>query len=443
MRTVSGLQFFPRGGSAHVARALARQLPAHGWEVTVVSGSLPGGSTDARAFYAGLDVVPVDFTAGDAPMHPSYEDRAGVLDACFARVDDDAYREHVTAWAQALDRADAASADVLHLNHLTPLNEAAALVAPAVPVVGHLHGTELLMLERIAAGAPDAWAHAGAWADRMRRWAQSCRRLILLAESQRERAVDLLGVDPTACVVTGNGFDPERFRPAPVDRATFWRRGLAERPRGWGPGRDAGSVSYDADAVAALAEAVVVVAVGRFTEVKRLPLLIGAFDRARRAARTPAALVLIGGHPGEWEGEHPIETVERIGAEEVFLAGWYDQDELSELFDAADVQALASVREQFGLVLVEGMACGLPAIAVDRFGPAEIVSDGKTGWLVEPDDVATLTAALVTAIDDGAERRRRGEAARREVADRWSWEVVAGKVASVFEQARSHAPAAR
>ena len=54
---------------------------------------------------------------------------------------------------------------------------------------------------------------------------------------------------------------------------------------------------------------------------------------------------------------------------------------------------LASVREQFGQVLVEGMASGLPAIAVDSHGPADIVEHGETGWLVEPDDVATLANA--------------------------------------------------
>ena len=37
-------------------------------------------------------------------------------------------------------------------------------MAPDVPVVGHLHGTELLMLERIADGAPAGWRHAEAWA---------------------------------------------------------------------------------------------------------------------------------------------------------------------------------------------------------------------------------------------------------------------------------------
>jgi hypothetical protein len=161
MRMVSALMFFPRGGSAHVARALARELPAHGCDVTIVSGSMPGVG-DAEHFYAGLDVRAVDFTRGDAPMHPSYEDRPDAPDRVFAALDDDAYEEHVEAWARALGDAGAAEADVLHLHHLTPLHEAAARVAPRVPVVGHLHGTELLMLERIADGPPPAWVHTNA-----------------------------------------------------------------------------------------------------------------------------------------------------------------------------------------------------------------------------------------------------------------------------------------
>ena len=60
-----GLAFFPRGGSAHVARNLAAALGGAGWDVTVLSGSLTraGEPGDAREFYAGLDVRPVDMTA--------------------------------------------------------------------------------------------------------------------------------------------------------------------------------------------------------------------------------------------------------------------------------------------------------------------------------------------------------------------------------------------
>jgi glycosyltransferase involved in cell wall biosynthesis len=435
--------FFPRGGSAHVARALAEELPAHGWDVTILSGSLGGGGVgDAERFYAGLDVHPVDFSAGDAPMHPSFEDRPGAPDPVFAALDDAEYERHVQAWASALEAVGAPDFDVLHLHHLTPLHEAAARVAPDVPVVAHLHGTELLMLERIAAGAPASWAHAEDWAARMRRWAARAQRLVLLSPSQVARVETLLGLGAERCVVCPNGFDPDRFAPREVDRAAHWREHLVTHPRGWRPGEGEGSLRYTEADIARLAEGPVLLAVGRFTEVKRLPLLVRAFARAQRDAAARAALVLLGGHPGEWEGEHPYEAVLASGARDVFLAGWHEHDTLPGFLNAADATVLASVREQFGLVLVEGMACARPAIAVDAFGPAEIVKDGRTGWLVAPDDEAALAAALVQCIDDRAERDRRGALARETALERWSWPALAERLGAVLAEAAGAAPRA-
>src|SRR4051812_24711888 len=434
--------FFPRSGSAHVARALARELREHDWDVTIVSGS-GAGHGDARRFYAGLDVHPVDFDAGDAPLHPSFEDRPGAEDVVFAALDDEAFERHTAAWAHALEEAGAADHDVLHLHHLTPLHEAAARIAPDVPVVAHLHGTELLMLERIASGPPPSWAHAGAWAERMRGWAHRAERLLLLSPSQLDRVETLLGIGADRCVVCPNGFDPDRFAPREIDRAAHWRRHLVEEPRGWRPGEGAASLRYTDDEIAEIAEGPVLLSVGRFTEVKRLPLLVRAFARAQRAAKTRASLVLIGGHPGEWEGEHPYEAVLDSGARGVFLAGWHEHDTLPDFLNAADATVLASVREQFGLVLVEGMACARPAIAVDAFGPSEIVEDGRTGWLVAPDDEAALADAFVACIDDPDERARRGAAARETALERWSWPALAGRLAGVLADAAATAPAHR
>jgi UDP-glucose:tetrahydrobiopterin glucosyltransferase len=50
--------------------------------------------------------------------------------------------------------------------------------------------------------------------------------------------------------------------------------------------------------------------------------------------------------------------------------------------------------EAFGNVAIEALACGVPVIAYRRGGPAEIVQDGITGWLVEPDSVAGLVTAI-------------------------------------------------
>ena len=94
-------------------------------------------------------------------------------------------------WERELEAAGAADADVLHLHHLTPMNEAATRTLPDVPVVGHLHGTEVLMLREIEQGPPAGWDHAEAWAERMRRWAQACERLLVLSRDAVERAEDL------------------------------------------------------------------------------------------------------------------------------------------------------------------------------------------------------------------------------------------------------------
>jgi glycosyltransferase involved in cell wall biosynthesis len=446
-KLLMGVYFYPRGGSAHVNRALAREFARNGFEVTVLAGSRSdlGEHAEASRFYSGLDLRPVDFTPalrsadpprvdrgpGTAPMHGSYEDRPGAEDPVLACLDDEAYERQVEAWTRELERAGAAEADLLYLHHLTPLNEAAARAFPALPVIGHVHGTELLMLERIAADAPPSWAHAEEWRRRLCGWAAACDRIAVADAGGLERAATVLDLEPERFVAVPNGFDPT-FAPGPVDRAARWRRTLVERPQGWRPGEPAGSIAYREADLAALA-GTVLISVGRFTEVKRLPLLIEAFGLAHRRFVGPAALILVGGHPGEWEGEHPVETIERLGVSDVFLAGWHSHDDLPDLLRASDVLVHASVHEQFGQVLVEAMACELPTIAVDRAGPAEIVDDPDTGWLVEPDDVRALAAAMVAAVNAPMERRLRGRRAHAEAVDRYAWETIGDDLAAVAD----------
>src|SRR5947209_10962523 len=207
-RVLMALMFFPRGGSAQVMRYMARELPNAGWDVTLVSGSLGGEDepSNARKFFEGVaDLRVVDYMGArdaddplraDPPFHPSYEDREDAPDRVFAAVDDETYEHLVGAWEETLREAGAVDADVLHLNHLTPINEAAGRVAPDVPVVGHVHGTEMLMLKAIDEGPPDGWEHAVKWAERLRGWAQRFERVLVLSRDALERAPELLGVGP-------------------------------------------------------------------------------------------------------------------------------------------------------------------------------------------------------------------------------------------------------
>ena len=400
-----------------------------------------------------MDIRPLDYTAAaeapdplgaDPPFQPSYEDRPGAPDRVFAGVGDEDYERLVSTWESQLASADAGEADVLHLHHLTPIHEAAERAFPEVPRVGHLHGTELLMLREIDEGPPTGWDHAVEWAERMRRWARGCERLFVLSPDAVRRVPDLLGVDPARIVWAPNGFDPEGFDRRPLEgeqRVTHWRRWLVEEPRGWDESGEPGSVAYrEEDLEPFRSGGPVLLYVGRFTEVKRISLLIRAHARARAKFERPAPLVLLGGFPGEWEGEHPLAVVRETGARDVFLAGWRGHEDLPQGLNAADLLVLPSVREQFGAVIVEAMACGLPAVAVNAHGPAEIVDDGETGWLVPPDDEEALAAALVEAVNGDAERRRRGERAYETARGRYSWPALAGGLAQVYEEVAEGRP---
>jgi glycosyltransferase involved in cell wall biosynthesis len=445
-RLLSAVMFSPRGGSAHVTRALLRNLTDLGWSAALVAGSRNdlGGDPDARLFYDGIDVHSVDFAPALAsadpmrppsdevvPMHPSFEQREDAPDPVFASLDDLDFQRQVRAWSDQLELAGAAAADVLYLHHLTPLNEAASRVAPEVPIVGHLHGTELLMLEEIAHGPPPGWEFAEQWRERLRGWATEAKRLVV-SPAGLDRARRLLDVDRERLVPLPNGFDPGVFHPVEIDRLAHWRRYLVERPTALAP--DAERIAYAETDLGVLSEGTVLLYVGRFTEVKRLPFLLEAFAEARGRFERPGALVIVGGHPGEWEGEHPVETARRLGTDDVFFAGWQRQERLPAFLNAADAIILPSAREQFGQTLVEGMACGLPGIAANALGPSRILSDGETGWLFDPDDRDGLTEALIEAVNEPEERRRRGRLAREEAVHRHSWPTLAVRLDRVLSE---------
>lgn len=88
---------------------------------------------------------------------------------------------------------------------------------------------------------------------------------------------------------------------------------------------------------------------------------------------------------------------------------------LPALYGAADIKVWPAINEAYGLVLLEAQAAGVPVVAGDRDGVAAIVRTGETGLLAAEGDAAGFAAALATLIDDGALRRRMGEAARRHV----------------------------
>jgi glycosyltransferase involved in cell wall biosynthesis len=204
---------------------------------------------------------------------------------------------------------------------------------------------------------------------------------------------------------------------APRQAAQF-RRWLVEDPQGWDESGVPGSVRYregDLDTLLGPdGDATVMIVVGRFTEAKRVPLLVEAFARARAAADQRLSLLVWGGHPGEWEGEHPVTVARRHQAEGIYFAGWRGHERLPEGLAACDVLVMPSVNDPYPQTPLEAMAVGLPVIATRSGGfPSMVNLDPRTptGWLVPPDDVDDPDEILVEAVETPGELARRGAAA--------------------------------
>jgi glycosyltransferase involved in cell wall biosynthesis len=361
-----------------------------------------------------------------------------------ASLGDEAFEHLAAAWEGILGAPGVLDeVEVAHLHHLTPAHEALWRLRPGLPVVTHLHGTELLMLEEIDAGAPGR--HGAAWAERMRAWAARSARVLVGSEPGRREAAAVLGLDRAAVDVVPNGVDLRIFdgrRAGPAERAAFWTRSLCDEPRGWSPADPRpGSVAYSRDQVAPLADpaAPILLFAGRFTRVKRIPALIRAHARARAALGRPLPLVLWGGAPGEWEGEHPAAAAAASPWErEVFLAGWHDHAALAGALASADLLAVPSATERFGLVYIEAMAMRVPPIATDAGAPPSFIDAGpaspaRSGWLVPPGDDAALAVALADAAADPAERALRGANGRQVAARRFGWRDIARRVVGIYE----------
>lgn len=88
-------------------------------------------------------------------------------------------------------------------------------------------------------------------------------------------------------------------------------------------------------------------------------------------------------------------------------------DALARAYREADVLVFPSRLEGLPLVPIEAMACGLPVVATNASSVTELVEHGKTGFLVPPDDVAALAAAVIALRDDPRLRAEMSGAARR------------------------------
>jgi len=171
----------------------------------------------------------------------------------------------------------------------------------------------------------------------------------------------------------------------------------------------------------------VIVAAGRLADAKNYPLLIEALSLVR--AHVPATLFVLG--QGERADDLRHLAAERGVGDAIVWCGF--QSNPWKFMARADVFALTSRYEGFGNVLVEAMACGVPAVATRSPGTEDIIRDGVDGVLTRhtPEAVA---ASLTRVLSDRAERDRMAAAARVS-ARRFATPAVAQSYDAVFAEA--------
>jgi D-inositol-3-phosphate glycosyltransferase len=128
----------------------------------------------------------------------------------------------------------------------------------------------------------------------------------------------------------------------------------------------------------------------------------------------------------------------------VTFLGAVGHDRLPDVLRAADLLLVTSDRESFGIVLVEGMACGLPTVSTDPVGVRAVVRPEETGLLAPVGDPRRLGAALRQLAELGpAVRVAMGLAGRRVCERHFGWPAVVDRLEAVYAEAVGSSAARR
>ncbi|MFC2067153.1 glycosyltransferase family 4 protein [Chloroflexota bacterium] len=168
---------------------------------------------------------------------------------------------------------------------------------------------------------------------------------------------------------------------------------------------------------------------GAYRPVKNGPTLIRAFAEIKKRG-IKHKLVLVG-QPAQ-QFEKVLELIKELGLEEeVITTGLAPAEDLPKFYNAADLFVLPSVKESFGHVLVEALACGCPVVTSNVTCMPEIVGDA--GVLVDPYDVGSLADGMYIVLTNNELRQNLKEKSLQR-AKLFSWEKCARETLSVYEE---------
>ncbi len=232
-------------------------------------------------------------------------------------------------------------------------------------------------------------------------------RIVASSEHERQALVEQYGARRERVSVINGGVDLGLFRPG--------NRVAARSTLGIPPGDE------------------VILFVGRMDRVKGLDVLLRAMALLKQRPRI--RLVVVGGSDQDAE----MERCRALAAElevDVSFRGASPQESLPTYYSAADLLVVPSHYESFGLVAVEALACGTPVIASRVGGLPTVIDDGENGLLVPSRRPDAFAERIERFLDDRPLRSKLSANARPSVI-RYSWEFVAARVTTLYQEVAS------
>jgi D-inositol-3-phosphate glycosyltransferase len=184
--------------------------------------------------------------------------------------------------------------------------------------------------------------------------------------------------------------------------------------------------------------------VGRIEQIKGIDVLLramGLLFQRHPELRSDVCLLVVGGalDPGDDEPEtEKILELRRLVHEHrmeanVSFVGSRGQEELALFYAAADVCAVPSLTESFGLVALEAMACGTPVVGTRVGGLQTVIEHGESGLLVPAGDYRALAEAIAQVLTDARLRMHLAHGAR-DRAEHFTWTRVGDRMVDLYDR---------
>ncbi|AZR72238.1 N-acetyl-alpha-D-glucosaminyl L-malate synthase BshA [Anoxybacter fermentans] len=161
-----------------------------------------------------------------------------------------------------------------------------------------------------------------------------------------------------------------------------------------------------------------IIHISNFRKVKNIPNVIKIFHLISQ--EVDARLLLVGGGPEECVAKRMVQQLQL--EDKVLFLG--KQDNIVPLLSISDLLLLPSKKESFGLVCIEAMACKVPVIASNTGGLPEVVEDGVTGFLADPDDYQKMAELSLRLLQNSGLHEEFAERGRRRVVEKFNAEKI-------------------